>query len=304
MSDMVYSVTYRPDNDTHYLFDKEGRRILPQKPESVEETDNYTHYGFSFHDDYNDAMAVAWAELLDGIKMEPDVEYFRQAPTAGNMRDIISRVTSYWLDRGKAESPAFPKLVDWARSNLIDPARHDKDVSTLYTGSEAIVALEKVFGKYVELVKSRKFLNYGHYWSNYDRNRLLEFRVLHHRKFADIARQMGRTEAACRSEYGRIRRGEDNVTVELEDWDIMRMALPLGTFRKGQQHGKNEKRELAQGKDAAADEEDKAGGDTPCTLPQRNETCKTAGAGDTESQERQVADKNGCAVAGKQEQET
>jgi len=233
---MVYSVTYRPDNDTYYLFDKEGQRIVPQKPGDWENTEenriNYLHYGFSFRDDYSDIMAVAWSELLDSVEIDPGVEYFRQAPMGGNMLDIISRVTSYWLDRGKTDSPAFPSIVQWARENMIDPKRHEDKISALYTGSQAKDALETVFGKYVELVRNREFLNYGHCWSNYDRNRLLELRVLHKRKFADIATIMGRTEAACRSEYGRIRRGENNVTIELEDWEIMRMVLPLGAFEK------------------------------------------------------------------------
>jgi hypothetical protein len=56
----------------------------------------------------------------------------------------------------------------------------------------------------------------------------LIIRRLRGEKFKDIAEKMGRTNAACRSEYGRIRRGKHSVDVDLRDFDVLRGALPLG----------------------------------------------------------------------------
>ena len=224
---MIYSVIHRPDNDTHYLYDRDGRHIVPDMKELN------PPLGFSLWDSYETPAAIAWAELLQSVEIDPEVEYFRHAVMEPNqMREIIWRVTSYWIDRGKTESPPFPQLVAWSRKNMTDPDRHEDAVSQLLVGEEAINALGKVFATYCALVTKREFLNYGHYWSNFDRTKLLELRILHGKLFKNIATVMGRTNAACRAEYGRIRRGEDNITVEMQDWELFREAMPLGPYLK------------------------------------------------------------------------
>ena len=231
----VFSVIYRPDIDTYYLYDREGKRVMPTWGDPPV-TDHGVRYGFSFHDDYNTPLSVIWGQFLNTVELDPECEYFRQAEMGtGNMQDILARVTSYWLDRGKAEKNLeIPKLVEWSRANMIDPKRHTKAVSKLYCGEAAIAAIETIFARYIELIQGRQFQNWGHYWPNADRIKILELRT-GGMKFKDIAKQMGRTNAACRAQYGRIRRGEDDVTVHLLDWAIMRESLPMGMFPKRKQ---------------------------------------------------------------------
>jgi hypothetical protein len=222
----IFSVVYRPDIDTYYLYDREGQRLFP-KPEDESVVHNVRH-GFSFHDDWNHPLSLLWADFLNPLEVDPECEYFRQAELGtGTMQDTIARVTSYWLDRGRLDTPAIPKMVQWARDNMTDPRRHTKDVSTLYVKDAAVAAIETVFARYIELVQKRQYQNYGHYWPNAERIELLERRI-RGEKFKDIAKKMGRTNPACRAQYGRIRRGEDAVLIELQDFDIFREALPLG----------------------------------------------------------------------------
>jgi hypothetical protein len=242
----VFSVIYRPDIDTYYLYGKEGKRIFPEPPQ---EPGLGVRYGFSFHDEYNHPLSVLWGQFLSGLELEEGCEYFRQAELGtGNMQDITARVTSYWLDRGKTESPPLPNLVLWSREMMVDPQRHTDKVSKIYLGKEAVAAVETIFARYRELVEDRKHQNYGHFWPNAERINLLELR-LKGMKFPKIGEAMGRTAAACRSEYGRIRRGEDSVTLELQDWDILREALPLGMFPS--------RKETTLGTDSESDEEDR-----------------------------------------------
>jgi hypothetical protein len=248
----VYSVVYRPDIDTYYLYNREGKRIIPDQEPSPGVG---IRYGFSFHDEYNHPLSVLWAEFLETVEVEEGCEYFRQAELGtGNMQDIVGRTTIYWLDRNKTVEPALPNLVTWSRNVMVDPERHTDKVSKLYTGEGGVAAVKTLFARYVTLVKEREFQNYGHFWPNAERLQLLELR-LNRMKFAAIAEKMGRTNAACRAEYGRIRRGEDNVTVDLQDWDILREALPLGMFPT--------RKEATSGDGSEGDEENRVEGVLP-----------------------------------------
>jgi len=228
----VFSVIYRPDTDTYYLYGMDGKRIIPAgHAPGKRDPGMGVKYGFSFHDEYNNPQSVEWGEFLSSLELEDGSEYFRQAELGtGNMQDIVARVTSYWLDRGKTENPPLPNLVRWSRDMMVDPQRHTGKVSKLYTGKEAEAALQTIFARYMELVKDREFQNYGHYWPNADRIQLLKMRLVEKIKFKEIAKKMGRTNAACRAQYGRIRRGEDELTLELQDWELLREAMPLGMF--------------------------------------------------------------------------
>jgi hypothetical protein len=226
----VYSVVYRPDIDAYYLYDRRGQRLLVDN-DDLRPSDQYW---FTFREDWNSDRAVAWAQFLESVEVDDEVEYFRQAEMGtGSMKDIISRVTAYWLDRGRTTLNIPPTMLDWSRRNMTDPGRHTdpEKISKLYTGKEAKAGLETVFARYVELVKNREFTNYGSFWPNDERIRILELR-LGGMKFRDISKKMGRTVPACRAAYGRIRRGEDSVNVELSDWDVFREVLPLGSFPK------------------------------------------------------------------------
>ena len=228
----VFSVVYRPDIDTYYLYNREGERLFP-KPED-ESVVHRVRHGFSFHDDWNHPLSLLWADFLNPLEVDPECEYFRQAEMGtGNMQDIIARVTNYWLDRGKSEAPALPNLVEWSRQDMVNPLRHTdtEKISILYREKAAVAAIETVFARYIDLVQKRQYQNYGHYWPNAERILLLEYRI-NGWKFKDIAKKMGRTNPACRAEYGRMRRGEDEVTIELQDFAIFREALPLGMLGK------------------------------------------------------------------------
>ena len=65
----------------------------------------------------------------------------------------------------------------------------------------------------------------GFAWTNDEKVELirLRFRGL---TFGEIGRIIGRTKHAARSEYGRIRRGETDVTVSLKELPELREAMP------------------------------------------------------------------------------
>ena len=65
-------------------------------------------------------------------------------------------------------------------------------------------------------------------WSNDDKIELIKLRC-QGLTFDEIGIRMSRTKHAARSEYGRIRRGETDVTVSLEKIPELRKLLP---FRK------------------------------------------------------------------------
>ena len=66
----------------------------------------------------------------------------------------------------------------------------------------------------------------GAIWTNDEKVELIRLR-LQGITFEDIGRRMGRTKHAARSEYGRIRRGETDVTVSLRELPELRDALPV-----------------------------------------------------------------------------
>jgi len=63
-------------------------------------------------------------------------------------------------------------------------------------------------------------------WTNDDRVELIKLR-LQGLTFEEIGNRLGRTKHSSRSEYGRIRRGETNVTVSLKELPELRKLLPL-----------------------------------------------------------------------------
>ena len=63
-------------------------------------------------------------------------------------------------------------------------------------------------------------------WINNDKVELIKLR-LQGRTFAEIGNVINRTEHACRSEYGRIRRGETDVIVSLKELPELRKNLPF-----------------------------------------------------------------------------
>jgi hypothetical protein len=63
-------------------------------------------------------------------------------------------------------------------------------------------------------------------WTNADKVELVKFR-LQGLTFEKIGVLIGRTKHACRSEYGRIRRGETDVTLSLKESPELRKLLPL-----------------------------------------------------------------------------
>jgi len=227
----VYSMVWWRYNKQYAMFNREGTPITV-------EVDGKTSYHFSFDMDYHTPQATAWAERLEQLEIEQDVEYVHQTSTlTDTMKDAYNRVLGYWLDRGRAKEPILPDLVAWARKILTTPVG-DEDPTTLFIGESAKSAVEIVMKKFIELVKGREFPNYGHYWPNQERVRLLELR-LQGMKFKDISERMGRTNPACRAQYGRIRRGTDNVTIELQDWDIFKEAMPLGIQAKEKKNADN-----------------------------------------------------------------
>ena len=66
----------------------------------------------------------------------------------------------------------------------------------------------------------------GTTWTNDDKVELIKLR-LQGLTFKEIGSRIGRTKHAARSEYGRIRRGETDVTVSLKEIPELREALPL-----------------------------------------------------------------------------
>jgi hypothetical protein len=63
-------------------------------------------------------------------------------------------------------------------------------------------------------------------WINADKVELVKLR-LQGRTFEEIGNVINRTEHACRSEYGRIRRGETDVIVSLKELPELRKNLPF-----------------------------------------------------------------------------
>ena len=66
----------------------------------------------------------------------------------------------------------------------------------------------------------------GTIWTNDDKIELIKLR-LQGLTFEEIGSKIGRTKHAVRSEYGRIRRGETDVTVSLKELPELRAVLPL-----------------------------------------------------------------------------
>jgi hypothetical protein len=66
----------------------------------------------------------------------------------------------------------------------------------------------------------------GTVWTNDEKVELIKLR-LQGLTFAEIGRRIGRTKHASRSEYGRIRRGETDVTFSLRELPELRELLPI-----------------------------------------------------------------------------
>ena len=227
----VYSMVWWRYNKQYAMFNREGTPITV-------EVDGKTSYNFSFDMDYHTPLATAWAERLEQLEIEPDVEYVHQTiKLTDTVTGAFNKVLAYWIDRGKEKEPILPQYVVWARTILTTPIG-DEAPTSLFTGENAKSSVEIVMKQFIELVKGREFPNYGHYWPNQERVRLLELR-LQGMKFKDISERMGRTNPACRAQYGRIRRGTDNVTIELQDWDIFKEAMPLGIQAKEKKNADN-----------------------------------------------------------------
>jgi transposase-like protein len=67
-------------------------------------------------------------------------------------------------------------------------------------------------------------------WTNDDKVELIRLRF-QGLTFEEIGRKTGRTKHAARSQYGRIRRGETDVTVSLKELPELREALPIRKAR-------------------------------------------------------------------------
>jgi transposase-like protein len=63
-------------------------------------------------------------------------------------------------------------------------------------------------------------------WTNEDKVELIKLR-LQGLTFEQIGNQLGRTKHSARSEYGRIRRGETDVTLSLKELPELRKFLPV-----------------------------------------------------------------------------
>lgn len=63
-------------------------------------------------------------------------------------------------------------------------------------------------------------------WTNDEKVKLIKLRI-QGLTFEEISAKIGRTNHAARSEYGRIRRGEKDVTVSLRDLPELRERLPV-----------------------------------------------------------------------------
>ena len=70
----------------------------------------------------------------------------------------------------------------------------------------------------------------GAIWTNDEKVELIKLR-LQGITFGEIGGRIGRTKHAARSEYGRIRRGETDVTVSLKELPQLREALPMKKLR-------------------------------------------------------------------------
>ena len=70
----------------------------------------------------------------------------------------------------------------------------------------------------------------GSTWTNGDKVELMKLR-LQGLTFEEVGRRIGRTKHSARSEYGRIRRGETDVTVTLKELPELRRLLPLRKAR-------------------------------------------------------------------------
>jgi hypothetical protein len=66
----------------------------------------------------------------------------------------------------------------------------------------------------------------GTVWANGDKAELVKLRI-QGLTFREIGARIGRTKHAARSEYGRIRRGETDVTVSLKELPELRSLLPV-----------------------------------------------------------------------------
>ena len=62
-------------------------------------------------------------------------------------------------------------------------------------------------------------------WINDDRVNLIKLRI-QGLTFEEIGQKIGRSKHATRSEYGRIRRGETDVTISLKELPELRGILP------------------------------------------------------------------------------
>jgi len=63
-------------------------------------------------------------------------------------------------------------------------------------------------------------------WINDDKVELIKLRLQGH-TFEEIGNIINRTEHACRSEYGRIRRGETDAIISLKELPELRKNLPF-----------------------------------------------------------------------------
>jgi hypothetical protein len=66
----------------------------------------------------------------------------------------------------------------------------------------------------------------GTAWTNEDKAELVKLRI-QGLTFREIGARIGRTKHAARSEYGRIRRGETDVTVSFKELPELRSLLPV-----------------------------------------------------------------------------
>jgi len=213
----IFSATYDPLDKKYFLYDREASRIKPAEP---------ARFAFSFRDDYDSAHAMAWAEFMESLELADGFEFFYQTNVPeSRVRGIDRGLVGIWLERATGRQMA--PMIKWAKTSLLDTDRKQAGHSVLKEGEAAVRSLTNICKKYISLVRRRDLLNYGHYWPNWERARLLELRI-QGLSFKNIGAQLKRTEHAARSEYGRLRRGEDNVTIELAEWEPMRHALPFG----------------------------------------------------------------------------
>jgi hypothetical protein len=63
-------------------------------------------------------------------------------------------------------------------------------------------------------------------WTNEDKVELIKLRIQGF-TFREVGARIGRTRHSARSEYGRIRRGETDVTVSLKELPELRSLMPV-----------------------------------------------------------------------------